>query len=71
MNVAVLILLVTGRWWQLAFPWEEGAKQEVLHDGQLAQHFSLVHLDHTRIDLVPRLDLRTRLRMRIGALGKE
>mmetsp|Transcript_10191 Transcript_10191/g.30686 ORF Transcript_10191/g.30686 Transcript_10191/m.30686 type:complete len:298 (+) Transcript_10191:482-1375(+) len=32
---------------------EQGAEQHVLHDGELAQHLRLVHLDHARIHLRP------------------
>jgi hypothetical protein len=30
---------------------EEGAKEEVLHDGKLGEHLCLVHLDHAAIHL--------------------
>ena len=35
----------------LVCKWEQAAEQEVLHDWKLGQHFHLVHLDHTRVDL--------------------
>ena len=38
---------------------EEGAEQEVLHHRELAEHLREVHLDHARVDLVPRLDLQS------------
>ncbi len=42
---------------QGAFPREEGAEEEVLHNGEFAEDLSKVHLDEARVDLVPGLDL--------------
>ena len=39
------------------FVGKHGAKEEVLHDWQLAQYFGKIHLDHPAVDLVPSLDL--------------
>ena len=37
---------------------KEGTKEKVLHDGEFSEHFSFVHLDHARVDLVPRFYLQ-------------
>ena len=42
---------------------EEGAEEEVLHHRELAEHLREVHLDHARVDLVPRLDLQRHARV--------
>jgi len=37
---------------------KDRAKEKVLNDGELSEHFGLVHLDHTLVDLVPGFYLR-------------
>lgn len=37
---------------------EEGTEEEVLRDRKLGEHFSFVHFEHPRVDLVPGFDLR-------------
>lgn len=32
---------------------EEGAEAEMLHDGELGQHFCVVHFDHAFVDFAP------------------
>ena len=34
-------------------PAQQAAEQEVLHDGELAEHLGLVHLEHAAVDLGP------------------
>ena len=49
-----------GRGGDGSFPGEEGAEEEVLHDGELAEDLREVHLDEARVDFVPGLDLFAR-----------
>jgi hypothetical protein len=38
---------------RIAFPCKQRSKGEVLNDGELGQHFCVVHLDHALVDLRP------------------
>ena len=59
MHVAAMYPGSLGRSWSgSSSVRKDRTKEKVLNDGEFSEHFGLVHLDHARVDLVPRFYLR-------------
>ena len=57
MAMATWVIAVRKRWNGGPVPGEDGAEEEVLYNGELAQYLSAVHLEHSTVHFVPGLDL--------------